>query len=187
MKIRYADRSDWTRVTKRKFSLTTMDTPEFTGHLSLLQILEVTEPLHVNLRSITLTLADTGYHWLQYFPFNACYAVTTMINAHRQVVQWYLDVTKPAEISSEGIPFHNDLYLDIAVLPSGELVLLDEDELEEAFARGEINRTDYDLSRNTAAELIHILKKGPLPFMESTFQHLDMMLKLPRYEKGLLR
>lgn len=38
------------------------------------------------------------------------------------------------------MPYFDDLYLDVVLLPSGDMYLLDEDELEEAYANGNISK-----------------------------------------------
>ena len=48
------------------------------------------------------------------------------------------------------MPYLEDLYLDIVLLPTGEIVLLDGDELIEALAKQVITQQEYDSAYSEA-------------------------------------
>ena len=146
MKRKRSDRSHWSRVTRRRFVIERLDSEEFTGYVTLFCIDDVREPLWVPLGMSRICVADAGYLWLQHYPANSRYTITTMFDAAGQVVQWYVDVCKQHGIDENGIPWYDDLYLDIALLPSGEIALLDADELDRALQQGLISQEDHDLA-----------------------------------------
>jgi predicted RNA-binding protein associated with RNAse of E/G family len=150
MKRKYIDKEDWPRILEKRFKYTYINNEEFNGYVSIVYIDKVKEPLNVNMNGKEFCLADEGYIWLQHVPLNSNYAVTTMYNSNKEVVQWYFDVTKGNGVSENGRVFFDDLYLDVVVTPASEVILFDEDELEEALESNIITKEDYDLAYNEA-------------------------------------
>jgi uncharacterized protein len=110
LKRKFGDRSDWKRVAKRKYIQTFIESREFKGHITLLKILQVTEPLNVIYQDRKVCIADDNYIWLQHFPMNAHHAVTTMFDHEGRIVQWYIDICDRNGISEDGIPWMDDLF-----------------------------------------------------------------------------
>lgn len=46
--------------------------------------------------------------------------MTTVFNEKGEVVQWYIDICNEIGIT-KGIPWYEDLILDLVVLPTGEV------------------------------------------------------------------
>ena len=57
---------------------------------------------------------------------------------------WYVDVIEGMELDGDGIAVFIDKYLDVVMTPEGDVKVDDRDELDEAFAGGEITREQYD-------------------------------------------
>ena len=53
-----------------------------------------------------------------------------------------------------GIPYEDDLYLDVVLVPDGRIHLLDEDELDDAYKKREINQKEFDMAYRVANEII---------------------------------
>lgn len=153
MKKKYADRATWTRVLKRKDKISYVKNEKFSGYISVIYVEKVKKPLIKNLDGQKVCIVDNGYTWVIFMPDNLMYSLTMMINDKNEIIQWYFDICKAYEISESGVPFFEDLYLDIVVLPTGKLILLDEDELCHAFNIGVISKEDYS-SANVQAELL---------------------------------
>ncbi|MGF2715920.1 DUF402 domain-containing protein, partial [Bacillus cereus] len=81
-----------------------------------------------------------------------------MLDNQKQLVQYYIDVTKEFKIDDRGLPYFDDLYLDVVLLPNGEVYVLDEDELEEAYKIGEVTKEEYELAWNTTKWIIATIK-----------------------------
>ncbi|MER2119004.1 MAG: DUF402 domain-containing protein [Solibacillus sp.] len=157
MKRKYGDRSEWKRISKRKYAQSYLDSKEFKGYITLLHTIEVTKPLSARYGENDICICDDGYMWLQQFPIDKKHAVTTMFDASGNIVQWYIDICIKNGIE-RNIPWMDDLYLDIILLPSGEVIQKDGDELEEAYLNGIINKSLYNLAlkeANTITELIN--------------------------------
>lgn len=56
-------------------------------------------------------------------------------------------------ICADGILYFYDLYLDLIVYPSGEIIKDDMEKLEEALRQKDISQKQYDLAVCTAAKL----------------------------------
>src|SRR4051794_9419827 len=130
MKRRRSDRSEWRRIVERRFHVAYLDTPEFTGYLTLLVMKKVSAPFWVRVGDSTCCVADTGFAWLQHFPAGSHHTLTTMFDAGGNVVQWYVDICAQHGVDDRGIPWFDDLYLDIVMSPSGAIQLLDVEELD---------------------------------------------------------
>lgn len=82
------------------------------------------------------------------------------------------------EIGKEnGIPYEDDLYLDVIVTPKGEIILLDEDELKEALDRRELTKEEYENAYKEAEKLMHILKDKKEELKEFTDKYFEIMIK----------
>lgn len=88
------------------------------------------------------------------------YTLTTMLNEKHEVVQWYFDICSGNKINDLGIPYYDDLYLDVVLLPTGEILLLDEDELEKALEENDITKEQYELAYFEAKKLIHNIQEN---------------------------
>ncbi|MFF2755134.1 DUF402 domain-containing protein [Psychrobacillus sp. NPDC058041] len=135
LKRRYGDRTDWKRIIKREYVQTYVEKEEFIGTISLLKLTQVTEPLFVQYGEKRLCIVDDGYTWMQHFPTDKNYSLTTMFDENGEIVQWYIDICYQIGIEKD-VPWWDDLFLDVVVLPSGEIIVLDEDELEDALTCG---------------------------------------------------
>ena len=58
----------------------------------------------------------------------------------------------------DGVPYQDDLYLDVVVVPDGRIHILDEDELKEAYSKREISKDEYDMAFSVANMIINGLK-----------------------------
>ncbi|MDP4089247.1 MAG: DUF402 domain-containing protein [Bacillota bacterium] len=155
MKRKLASKPGWRRVLKKSFYTMYADNSDFKGHVSALQLHEVKEPLVINMLGKDYCLVDKDYIWLELQPVDKHYCITTMYNPNREIVQWYFDITRQNGIDENGIPFFDDLYLDVVVLPEGQVMLLDEDELKAALDSGEIDEEEYNMAYEEARQLMN--------------------------------
>lgn len=160
MTYKRADRPGWPRLRAQRFIAQQLADGPIAGYVSLLQMTEVVEPLVVTHHEQQVCIADNGYSWLQIFPAGAHYTHTTMFDDAGQPVQDYIDLVAEHGIDDAGIPWYDDLYLDLAWIPDGSPLLLDQDELEAAHAIGAVMREHYDLARGETARLLVALTLG---------------------------
>ena len=77
------------------------------------------------------------------FPDNNNYVLTIMFDNNYNLIQWYFDVSYNISLDN-GIPYEDDLYLDMIITKEEQELILDEDELLNAFSSGEITKEDVD-------------------------------------------
>lgn len=171
MKRKFGDRANWRRITNRKFTCRYIQSEAFTGYVTLYTMLNLKEPLWKTYGSHTFCIADKGYSWLQYYPKDEHYVVTAMFDDKHQIVEWYIDTCRGQGVTDQGVPWFDDLYLDVVVLSNGEIFLVDEDELEEALEKGHISVEDAALAERTAADLLKAIDAHVFPYFKMSLQH----------------
>ncbi len=160
MTYKRADRLGWPRLRAQRFICQPIADARVSGYATLLHMVEVAEPLWVMHNEQRVLIADAGYSWLQIFPEGTNYTHTTMFNPKGQPVQEYIDIVAEHGVDDDGIPWYDDLYLDITWIPEGSPLLLDQEELEAAHAIGAITQEHYDLARGETARLLVALALG---------------------------
>ncbi|WP_249878288.1 DUF402 domain-containing protein [Niallia circulans] len=78
-------------------------------------------------------------------------------------MQWYIDICLEIGIE-KNVPWMDDLFLDIVMLPSNEIYLLDKDELENAYKENSITKHQYNLAWKEANGIIEQLKRDQSPY-----------------------
>jgi predicted RNA-binding protein associated with RNAse of E/G family len=178
MKRKFADRPDWERVIDKRFNLTYIEDKEYRGYLSITYIDKVREPLIVDIEGNKLCLVNDGFIWTQYFPKGCNYALTTMFNEKREIVELYFDICNGNEIDSSGIPYYDDLYLDVVLMPSGEILLFDEDELKQALEDKKISKEQYDLAYLVSEKLVEDISENMTKILNRSREFLEYMFSL---------
>ncbi|MCH7323413.1 DUF402 domain-containing protein [Solibacillus sp. MA9] len=176
LKKRYLHRNDWSRITCRHYMQQWVEEPDFTGYIALIEMHEVKEPLVTTQAGQELRIVDIDYSWLQQLPMNEHYAVTTMFNAKGEVVQWYIDITNENGVD-QGEPYMEDLFLDIIVLPTGEVIKKDEDEIVQALKNEWISDAQYELAYATFYKLLKQIKQGEFNLLASSKKHREYLLQ----------
>ncbi|WP_079508588.1 DUF402 domain-containing protein [Mesobacillus jeotgali] len=142
LKRKYGDRADWKRVIHKEFTQEFFEEEGFHGYVTLIKVHKVTEPLYFHYGNKEICIVNDGYTWMQHFPAGSQHSLTTMFNAGGEVVQWYIDICLQNGIEN-GRPYMDDLFLDVIILPGGEVLYKDYDELLAAFSSGIINENLY--------------------------------------------
>ena len=57
---------------------------------------------------------------------------------------WYIDIIEGTEYDEDGIAAFIDKYLDVIITPEGDVKVDDRDELDAAYASGELTKEQYD-------------------------------------------
>lgn len=151
---KFADRSGWLRIIEKEFKTAYFNEDDFKGWVTTLKLKKVANPLMKRMGEKEICIVDNEYIWLQHYPENKNYCITTMYNNNLEIVQWYFDITKNIGINEDGIPFFDDLYLDIVLLPNSEVFVLDKDELEHALINNVITDEEYKLANNEAENIL---------------------------------
>lgn len=159
LKRKTADFRNWKKILKKKVYVDKVSNSLFEGYLSFVYIEQITEPQWDSFFPRKEKVADSGYLWLQHFPKDRKYVITTMFNDKEEIVQHYVDICYDHGIEDSGIPWYLDLYLDIVLLPTGEAILVDEDELDEALKEKVIDKKQYDLAYSEANSIFEEIEK----------------------------
>ena len=123
-----------------------IDNSEYTGYVSLLNILEINQPLLIKLLEKEFYLYGNGYFELCYLPDNENWQVYGIYDNYGKIIEWYFDITRKNTIDEYHGPYCEDLYLDIVLMPDGKSIILDEDELLTAYKNGNITKEEYDMA-----------------------------------------
>lgn len=73
------------------------------------------------------------------------------------VTIWYVDVIERLEYDPDGVAAYVDKYLDVVFTPQGDLEVQDRDELDEAYAAGDITKAQYEAAIAEGESIIHDL------------------------------
>ena len=147
MKRRYAFKEN------DNYNLIKIDEPFFKGYACFLKLQNVTKPLIVNNGKENVCIKDNGYEWIEVYPLDGKYAITIMYDNNGNLIEWYFDISKEVGLEN-GVPYEDDLYLDLVIMPNGEKLVIDEDELVAAKDNGDITQEDVDNAYDVLQELI---------------------------------
>lgn len=146
MKRRYAfNKNDNYRLLK-------IDESFFKGYACFLKLKNVENPLIVYNGKENICIKDNDYKWIEVYPTNENYAITIMYDNKGNLIEWYFDISKKIGIEN-GIPYEDDLYLDLVIMPNGERIVIDEDELLNAKENGDITQEDVKLAYEVLKKL----------------------------------
>lgn len=158
MKTKTMKRSEWWRLEECKFTSCSLDNNTEVG---LIQMVKLAKPLfvHYNDENPQKCIADNGYSWLQIAKKDEHIWTTVMFNENGELLEFYFDITNQNVIKPDGESSFEDLYLDVVFFPSGQIDLLDEDELEDALQNGIITQEQFELAYQIANQHINWLKQ----------------------------
>jgi len=142
----------------------------FNGYIGLLEIEEVSKKQIWKFNGEDITICDSGLKWLSILPQNDFYCITAMMNEDNEILLWYIDMIAAQGIDADGIPYFDDLYLDLVVYPDGTIIVDDMDELEEALAAKDITQEQFKLAISTSNKLKAGLLSNIDTFIEYTLR-----------------
>ena len=126
-----------------------VDEEDIKGYASLVRIEEVYRPFMEG----ETCLYDAGYSELGFLPDDENWMLWAMYDDKGGIIEWYFDITRKNTVDEKGNPYCDDLYLDAALLPNGEVLILDEDEIADAHNDGIITQNEYDMAYSVLEKL----------------------------------
>lgn len=84
-----------------------------------------------------------GMRWLQMIPDGREHMMTAKYLPSGRVSLWYVDMLDAVEYDKDGIAVYVDKYLDVIFTPQGDVGIDDRDELDAAYASGELSKKQY--------------------------------------------
>ena len=172
LKKRYADRYVGNRANSDLKIMSVKD-KHFNGEIYFYNFIDVKDKILIPNGKCIM---DNNYKWLEFYAYSSRIKLTAIYDENNEIIEWYFDIAR--EIGKDnGIPYEDDMYLDVVVTPSGDVILLDEDELKEAFDRKEMTKDEYDEAYKIAYDLMEELKNNKDKLQEYTDKYLSDFLK----------
>ena len=108
-----------------------------------------------------IQVTGDGMTWLELIPDDAHRVITTMFfpdgihdperkhypvtaNERYQPSIWYIDIIEDTGYDEDGVAVFIDKYLDVIMTPEGDVKIDDRDELDAAYASGDLTKEQYD-------------------------------------------
>lgn len=185
MKRKYGDRPGWERITEHLFTVARVEQPAFSGVVTLYTMLRVRERLYKPVAGELTLIADERFRWLQLYSNDAesqTYTVTAAFDPENFVAQWYIDVCAGHGVDHTGVPWHDDLYLDLVMNARGALAVIDVADLESALETGAVSLQAYHLAWREAHRLAPLARGMRLPEMRFALEALSALQALERGE-----
>lgn len=108
---------------------------------------------------------EPGDILIEYFSLERPYNAFATFRPSGELVGWYSNVTYPTQIEDDEIRWH-DLWVDVLLLPDGEVVVVDEDELAESGVETS-NPALHQMILDARDEVLRLIGDGAYPFTES--------------------
>lgn len=159
---------EWKCIVSKNITGKRIQEDFFQGYIGLIEINEVSEAQIWKFNGEDMVVCDKGIKWMSILPRNDFYCITAMMNEKEEILVWYIDMIESQGTDFDGIPYFNDLYLDLVVYPDGTIMVDDMDELEEALLQKDITQEQYDLAVNTCDKLKNGILRDITLFKEFT-------------------
>ena len=138
--------------TQHKYFQKRVDEEYFKGYVCYLKIYKVNNPLIIENEAENICILNNNYEWIELYPDDENYAITIMYDDKGKLIEWYFDIAKEVGIEN-GIPYEDDLYLDVVITSDGELLIIDKEELQEALDNKKITNDDFKLAYEVAEKI----------------------------------
>ena len=160
----------WVDVRKKQVrEVTDMDITikkleEKNTYITLKEVKAVEQPYSVYINGERVKKLDKDFTIIEYTPQDKKYNVRIHVNDKKEILEYYFDIIAENKIK-DGIPFYNDLYLDVvyfqpAATKEGTYIqLVDCNELEEALKENIIDKEQFDMAYIEAEKLMKELKE----------------------------
>ena len=173
LKKRYAVLHMREKVTNFKYKNIHVKEENFTGDIYFYHF---TEGVNKFVIPNGKCILDVDYKWLEFYDYNSKIKLTAFYDENNKISEWYFDIAR--EIGKEnGLPYEDDMYLDVLVTENGEIILLDEDELKEALDKMQIIKDEFENAYKEAYQLMERLQNKKQKLQSFTDKYLRMMLE----------
>jgi len=153
-RLKYLGRANVKFIKSSTSKVIRIDEGGLTGHAVLIKIHEVVRPLVVENDVVRTCIYDNGHTEIGWLPDGENWMLWFFYDNHGKIIDWYFDVTRENAVDVDGNPYCDDLYLDIALLPDGQILVLDEDELRAALEAGSITADEFAMAYRVKDELV---------------------------------
>ena len=151
---RYIGRTDKDFLKSFSSKVIRVDEKDLNGYAAYLKMHEVNFPFMIGEKGAEICFGDIGYSRIDFQPDNENWRMLAVYDNHDEIVEWYFDITRKNAVDEEGNPYCDDLYLDVALMPDGRILVLDEDELQSAYEDGKVTVEEFNMAHRVKDELI---------------------------------
>ena len=160
----------WVDVRKKQvrevtdLDITIKKLEEKNTYITLKEVKAVEQPYSVYINGERVKKLDKDFTIIEYTPLDKKYNVRIHVNDKKEILEYYFDIIAENKIK-DGIPYYNDLYLDVvyfqpAATKEGTYIqLVDCNELEEALKENIIDKEQFDMAYIEAEKLMKELKE----------------------------
>lgn len=159
---------EWKCILAKEMYGGNVDSELVTGYIGLVEIREVNEAQVWKFNGEDIIVCDKGIKWLSILPKNDWYCITAMMSETEEVLLWYIDMIAAQGVDLDGVPYFDDLYLDLVVYPDGTIIVDDMDELEDALENNNITQEQFKLAIETSDKLRKEILSDITSFMKYT-------------------
>ena len=149
-----------------------VETEQFKGMVALIKMISGEPQYWECPKAGKVQVCGEGMQWLQMIPDGREHMVTAMYLPDGNISAWYVDMLDGVEYDRDGIAVYVDKYLDVIFTPQGDVLVDDRDELDAAYASGELSQKKYE---NALAEGEAVLAEYCADF-EQTEQYTNEVL-----------
>lgn len=121
-----------------------VETEHFKGLVSLIRMTSGEPQCWECAKAGKVQVCGEGMQWLQMIPDGREHMMTAKYLPNGRVSIWYVDILEAVEYDRDGIAVYVDKYLDVIFTPQGDVLVDDRDELDAAYASGELSKKQYD-------------------------------------------
>ncbi len=170
MKRKIFDLRNWARVTQHRQLVQPLEGVVIVDFYADLVIRPFDAPTPQ--KPYNTRILDNGYRWVRAHPTGTGEgvmgsALTVQLNAEGVPVQFYVDIHGGEGIDESGLPWHDDLYLDVigAASPQDAWLIeatniIDGEELDEAVKAGLVTPQTAEATWKEARAIAEVLKAG---------------------------
>ena len=159
-------------VEKVEQKIINVDDDRFKGDIYLNNFVKIKEP---RILDNGVCIQNNNYKWLEFYDYTSKIRLTAMYDENNEIIEWYFDMARTIG-KDNGVPYEEDLYLDVVLTAKGDTIILDENELKEAFERDELTQEEFEETYRIANELIQRINGKSKQLKEFTDKYLKEIL-----------
>ena len=152
---------------------------DLNAYLTIKEVKDLEQPYFIYINGELVKKMDKNYKIIEYTPLDESYNVRAHVNDKNEILEYYFDITYGKNKIIDGIPYYNDLFLDVvyyqeaATKSSTYIHLSDRNDLEEALEEGVIDKEQYDYAYQITDKLLKELKNGQNRFVKRGIKDLS--------------
>lgn len=177
---KYADHPNWDLALEKTYKQKYFLNNDFKGYVGLISLIKAKEKVYSE--DTGKCILDDGYKWIEFYPDEfKNIVITASFDDKKQLIGWYFDIAKDTKLTEAGIPYIDDLYIDVTMDSVGIIKILDEDELKEALEINDISKEDYDFAYRVTNDLVKYLNNNFEKIKNLTIKYFNIIDRIGEY------